>query len=270
MAGLESLAIDGIGTAFGLPPGTASTAVSTITKIFGIKDLSCIGGQAFNKQTLESFLATRKQRMQAVTNTQQYADFLTDLTIEIGQSELELPRYSSVCSKDYRNQYLTKVKELFSLFYVPNKFKEQKTSMVDFKGGTLNYTKFSPITLEAVTLSDNGAIFQSSVNVQQTIANDYLNQLMGQNQVSSVSPVQNTTGLESQILPSELTALQTYATTNGLQLTDLIPKFLNGQITVQNGKVIWGVSATNQEPTNQYLLFGAIGLIAFALLRKKK
>ena len=263
MAGLESLAIDGIGATFGLPPGTASTVMNTVSNLF-----PCLGSESFGPEPYKRFVAYVDKRISESTTMKMLTDALTFISEEIPRSDLEISRFDSPCSKKYRAQYRDYCKSLITKYYNPSKMRTQPYTGVDFKGASYNCLIYFPIGNynEPVNLTQIAPV----TDLQQTITNDYLNQLTGQTQVSSLGAVPTTTGLESQILPSELSALQTYATTNGIQLTDLIPKFLNGQITVQNGKVIWGVSATNQEPTNQYLLFGAIGLIAFALLRKKK
>lgn len=272
MAGLETLAIDGIGTAFGLPPGVGSAVTSTVQNLF-----PCLGSESFGPEPYKRFVAYVDKRISESTTMKMLTDALTFISEEVPRSDLEISRFDSPCSKKYRAMYRDYCKSLIQKYFNPAKMRTQPYTGIDFKGAKYDCLIYFPIGNynEPINVSQMAVSSVPAVSdIQNQATTDYLAGLMGNTQVT-IPTVQPTANVYSnQLLDNELAILQTAVNSpenvNKLNLQQLVSSFLNGSITIQNGKVIWGVSATNAEPTNQYLLFGAIGLIAFALMRKKK
>ncbi len=257
---LVSTGLDAAGMSIGLPPGVGSGIMNTLLGVFGIKDLSCIGSQAFKKSNLEELLSSMKTRFEAITNTQNYADFMTWLSREISQRGLEAPRYKSSCSKAYNQQYIDKLNEMYKSTYKAGIFQETRITIEkDWKGGDLNYIKFTPIVLRTISINEILGI--------TTIVNNSSTGVTGTVTTYTQGTIQNA------IIPdSIMSQLVAQSSTSGVPLDTLQSTYLNGGFSIGNdGKIIWGVNAGNaQNNTLSYiLLLGGAFLIYMAFFKKK-
>lgn len=273
---IAGTALDAAGAAVGIPPGVGSTIVKTIGNLF-----PCAGKESFGPEPYARFVAYVDKRIAESTNMKMLADALTFISEEIPRSDLEIARFESECSKKYRAQYRDYCKSLITKYYDPTKMYSKPFTGVDFKNASYNcliYFAYNPT--QAVNMSTYSTSATSPTN--STDLNSILSSVGGLGGIYPTTPTVNTqisstgtvgTELNQQLLPNELLALQNFVTSpdnkDRLTLSDLIPKFLNGQITIQNGKVIWGFSATNQDNSNTYLILGAMGILGVLLLRKK-
>lgn len=133
----------------GSSAGGSSTSITNVVnsalKIFGIKDLSCLGSQAFNKSDLEMFINDINQKFAGVKTSSDLASILTYCNYKIAESVKEIASFRSQCSKDYRQQYIDNVKQVMSSFDL-SKF---STRTISEKGVTyIGYTPIASYSLE--------------------------------------------------------------------------------------------------------------------------
>jgi hypothetical protein len=229
--------------------------MNTVLGVFGIKDLSCIGGQAFKKSDLEGLVNDLKAKTSALQNTQNLADLLTFLSWDIAYHTNDKTRLSSKCSMDYKQQYIDKCTELFNQLKPLAPMYETKSHKADFKGADIQYITYTPKVLQNLQTATAQTTIGAGTGVTGTVTTD----------------TQGTT--QNAIIPdSIMSQLIAQSSTSGVPLDTLQSTYLNGGFSIGNdGKIIWGVNAGNaQNNTLSYIfLLGGAFLIYMAFFKKK-
>ncbi|GEM_PF-2477451 len=280
LGGALSGALSGaaVGGPWGAAIGAAGSFLSGILGDITMEgwSISCIGKQAFNKQDFEREMSGLEQRKNAVngSNLKQVSDFLTDCAARVETSRLEIGRYKSSCSKALNEKFvdalLAVTAEVLQYYSVTTVQSETKT---DWKGGKYSHKVYTVTGMKGGAMPSGGG---SQVPVPSpgsgVIPGGDLPGLgTGFNPGGYYDPVQGIANAYDQLPLPDQVLLSTYASQNGIALNDLLTAFFSGQVQIKDGRVIWGVSAGNQNAggVGDLVMYGLIGLIAYKFFIKK-
>ena len=242
--------LSGLGSLFG-PAGTGIGIVAGL--IPGLEgflkngfDFSCLGGQAFDKGKLDAKLQELKQRTdKAQTSVSEMAKFLSICYDEIQQSNLEIGRYQSGCSKSLRTKYRDACQSIFDSID-KSIFIESEHIGLDWKGTQYPAKNYTP---------KSGAV-------------------LGQNSVASVVPTK-------QEFESAIPEMREFALKNNLNPDEVIEKAhqnffglpwgggINGGINTDGEWHVEGSAGTKNDNTSMYLLIAGAVAFAFVMMKKK-
>lgn len=235
----------GVGSLFGPGTGVAAGLISNI--IPGLQgflqngfDFTCLGAQAYKKADLDRMLNELKATADRVTNGSlpmgQFLDHCCDM---IHQSNLEIGRYASGCSKSLRTKYRDSAQQVYDSIDKSG-FTMSPINKVDWKGGNYVSTVHTPKV---------GS--QTSTGIPQNITLEQF---------------------ETEYKPQ----IEAYALQNGLNVDEAIQTaysnlfgggtYSGGVVVNPDGSIDWNVSAGNPKPNNT-LTYGLIAVIGFLIYK---
>lgn len=212
-------------------------------------DFTCLGSQAFNKQNLDAELQTLSGYANAIKSgaDKNIAEFLDWLMRSYNESNLEIAKYTSGCSKSLRGQLRDAVKKIYD---------------------SVDKSNFD---ISTVTKSAwDGAQYQTAKHTQKSASSTPDNSNID---ISTVTEEH----FKSVLVPQ----IQQYALTNGLDVSQAIEQAhtkifgtgINGGVTggVNTNGEWWvdGSLGNRKDNTMMYVLLG-LGALAVWFVTKKK
>lgn len=280
--GLTTLLTGGIGSLLGGFLGDISQPFWSV---------SCIGGQAYNKQDLEAHVSECNAWLNNinVAGLSGYEDAMQNCDAYRVVSIRDLGRLASSCSKaykqmavDYFTATLNKLKEnavytetpLNNIDYEGIPYTSMKYKVTSLKGEFSNVLGFGGVPSGGNTGGGLGLGLGSTGNTG-------IGGGLGLGSGGTQSPPNYANPLEMllaqfyQLSLADQVKIQEYASSHNLSLNDTLAGLYDGTITigVGNGGVTWsgGGSFGNNPPkdrTLEYLLYGGLALVAYKAVKK--
>lgn len=231
----------------------------------GVKDLSCLGGQAFNEAKYNDYMALLGRYVDDVEKSKQnietYNWFFDTWCRELKASELLIAGYRSACSKEWHTKALNQIKQtLQTILQRVNYNVVQKTGVNRYvnNGNAFTYEAYNVLSFRTDYLI--------------SVANGNSTPVIVENSAgSTVTTTTSTTSTNMSTLPNYIDDELGDDVKNILPISlqemsnDLtIP---NGTVTIGNSTVSWG---TNEPINKDLLIIGGLILGAFILTKKKK
>lgn len=257
--------------------------------------LSCIGGQAYNKQDLQAHMTQTEGWLNDINTggLKAYATAMEHCDAFRTVSIMDLGRLQSSCSKAYKQQYIDYVTTVLQHLKDNATYTETTVSMTDyegvpFQGHKYTVTALSPNYASALGISGssgNGNNAGSGSGGSGGVGTGGFNPGIGgglglgsggtQTPANYANPIQMLLTQFYALPLADQVKIEEYASANGLSLNDTLAGLYDGTITIGigNGGVTWsGGGSFGQNPpkdrTLEYLLYGGLAFMAYKVVKK--
>ncbi len=229
---------------------------------------SCLGAQAWTKQTLADMQNLVINESKDVNSSAGLANFLTAVSDKIGAASVDIPRLKSACSRQNYTAYKTFLENIIAKYDQVGMFTKVVKTKVDYKGATYQYTHYTATANVDINSITVGTLTPSAPSTNNVNVGNNIDTVIdsGNTLVSETDPLAEA---YANLTSDQRTALLNYANETGTDVLEATTSFINGTLILKDGQVTWSANAGNQQ-NNNLLLYGVIGVVVYFMFIKKK